>query len=205
MKNFGILLRGKSLENINLILNNFNNCMIVNNFKIELSKFSKYFKEKNIIHFVNSMKSASLTQDQYKEFNINKIQFSFTKKHRNDLHSLKRINSIINYYKELNLDFNYSPNNLYEQIFNIHNTGVSSILYVSEILQPKNIWIIGLDFYQNDYMIKKNQSHQQKKSNDIDLVGSFLKIINNHQNINYNLISYYKNFPKLKNLNLIRI
>lgn len=205
MKNFGILLRGKSLEKANLILSEFNDCIIVNNFKVELSHYVESLKEKNIIHFVNAMPSTRLNISQYKKLNIKTIQFSFTKKQRDNKHSNKKIGTIISYYKSLNLNLNlhYAPDKLNEKISNIHNTGVTGILWVSECLKPENIWIAGLDFYENNYMVKKNASHQKKKSKDIDLFGSFIKIIKDNPNINYNLISYYKKFPKLENLNII--
>lgn len=205
MKNFGILLRGKSLEKADKIFDKFDDCMIVNNFKIEINKYSKYFKDKNIIHFANAMPSASLEPRQYKKFNINKIQFSFTKKYRQNKHSDERIGGIIKYYNGMNigLKLEYSTDRLYEGIFNIHNTGVACILYVSECIKPDNIWIAGLDFYQSNYLVKKTTNKQKDKSQKIDMVGSFIKIVNDRPDIKYNLISYYKKFPKLKNLNLI--
>lgn len=206
MKDFGILLRGKSLEKSHLILDKFDYCMLVNNFKIELNKYVKHIVGKNIVHFVNAMTSASLTPKQYKKLGIKKVQFSFTKKHKDNPHSSKRIDGVIKYYNKLglNLKLEYTPNPLYKKIFNIHNTGVACVLYVSEYIKPDNIWLAGLDFYQTNYLVKETTSKQKEKTKKIDMIGSFINIVKSHPNIKYNVISYYDKFPKLKNLNIIK-
>ena len=204
MKNFAILLRGQSLKKLDLIINRFDNCFIVNDFKVELSFCEKLIKGKHITHFVNSQKSASLYKKDYIRLNIKNIQFAFTKKHLENKHWKKKIRGIEKYYISIGFKPSYIPNKYYEEILRIRNTGVTSILYVSEIIKPKNIWLIGLDFYYSNYMIKKNSSHHLNKSKDIDLYGSFIKIVKIHPNIQYHILSSYKKFPKLPNLNIIK-
>ena len=206
MKNFGILLRGKSLEKVNLIIDKFDDCILVNNFKVELNKYVKDLKGKNIVHFANAMPSAGLEKQQYKLLNIRKIQFSFTKKYRENYHSKQRIDGVIKHYNNLKigLKLEYTTDRLYEQIFNIHNTGIAGVLYVSECIKSKNIWIAGLDFYQTNYLVKSTTSKQQEKSKKIDMTGSFISIVKNHPDIKYNVISYYNDFPNLENLNIIK-
>jgi len=202
MKNLGILLRGQSLKKLDLIINRFDNCFIVNDFKVELSFCEKLIKGKHITHFVNSMMSASLYEKQYKRLNIKDIQFAFTKKHLNNWK--KKIKTVEKHYKSMGFKIEYIPNKYYEEGLRIRNTGMVSILYTSEIIKPKNLWIIGLDFYYSNYMVKKNASHHLNKSKEIDLYGSFIKIVEEHPKINYHLLSCHKKFPKLSNLNIIK-
>lgn len=204
MKNFGILLRGQSLKRLDLIYKQFDDCFIVNDFKVELRFCENFLKNKNITHVVNGMKSAALTQRQYKKFNINNIQFAFTKKHLDNKHWKRKIKMVEEYYKSTGLKIEYIPNKYYEDTLRIRNTGVVSVLCASEIIKSKNIYIIGLDFYYSDYMVKKNAPHHLDKSKEIDLYGSFIKIVEEHPNLQYHVLSNHKNFPKLSNLNIIK-
>jgi len=204
MKNFGILLRGKSLNKLNLISDKFDDCFIVNDFKIEFSFCEKFIKDKNIIHFVNSMRSASLYKNQYEKLGVKNIQFAFTKKHLENKHWKKKIKIAEEYYKSIGFKPSYIDNKYYEKALKIRNTGMVSILHASEIIKPKNLWIIGLDFYYSNYLVKKNFSHQLGKSKEINLYGSFIEIVGEHPKINYYLLSNYKKFLKLPNIKIVK-
>ena len=195
MKNVGILLRGKSIEKLPLIKDKFNDCYIVNSWKKEIEIFRDYLKNKNIIHCVNSMKDASLTKKQYCEFNIKNVLFAFTKSMYNRKYDIKKY-----YIKKGIKNFEYVHEKYIDKIMDIKNTGVNCIFYMSEIVKPKIIWIVGLDFYRESYLIKQNASHQLEKSKKIKLIDSFINIVNAHPNINYVIITYFKNLPKLNNL-----
>jgi len=203
MKNFGILLRGKSLEKIDLIIDKFDDCMIVNNFHVEFSIFEGEFKEKKITHFVNTKKG--MDESYYKQFGIKDVRLAITEKHIQMKHSMvDKIEKCIKYYKNMGINVEYSPDYLYQKILKIRNSGISCILYVSECIKPDNIWIAGLDFYYIDYMVKKNKLNHCQKSKDIDLFGSFINIVKEHPMIQYNVVSYYDRFPELENLNILK-
>lgn len=197
----GILLRGKSLEKIPLISDKFNDCYLINNFKEELGLFGKYIKGKNIIQFANSMTSSTpLKKDQYKRFNINTIQFSFTK----SMYTKKR--DLVKFYNEIGVkNIRYLDGNYEDTSRSISNTGVCCIFYVSEFIKPKRIWMAGLEFYHENYLVKKNYSHQLAKTKKIGLVESFINIVKKYPDIEYNLITYYKKLPKIDNLNILEI
>jgi len=197
----GILLRGKSLEKVPLIVDKFDDCYIVNNFEQEIEMFGEHIKEKNIVQFANSMlKPTPLKKDQYKRFNIDIVQFSFTKA------MYKRKKDLIKFYKGLGVkNVRYLPDK-YEKITRgISNTGVCCIFYVSEIIKPKRIWITGLEFYRENYLVKNNYSHQLAKTKKIDLVGSFVNIVKKYPHIEYNLTTYYEKLPELDNLNILEV
>ncbi len=197
----GILLRGKSLEKLPQIADKFDDCYIVNNFEQEIEMFGEHIKEKNIVQFANSMlKPTPLKKDQYKRFNIDIVQFSFTKA------MYKRKKDLIKFYKGLGVkNIRYLDSN-YEAISrSISNTGVCCIFYVSEFIKPKRIWMVGLEFYRENYLVKKNYSHQLNKTKKIGLIDSFIDIVKKYPHIEYNLITYYKKLPKIDNLNILEI
>ena len=195
----GILLRGKSLEKLFLIHNKFDKCYIVNTFTTELGIIEEYVRNKSIAHFVGGTTNCALqSKKQYRKFNIKEVQFSFTK----SMHARKF--TLIRFYNSLGIEkIEYLPEEYRDITKAIRNTGMCCIFYVSEIIQSTTIWIAGLDFYRENYLIKDNSSHQLLKSKEINMVGSFVKIVKDHPDIEYNLVTYYKELPKLGNLNIL--
>jgi hypothetical protein len=200
MDDVGILLRGKSLEKLSLIIDKFNHCYIVNDFKKELNFVGKYIKGKNIIQYSNSMMDAMLVANNYKKFNISEVNLSFTKS------MFKNKYNIVGEYKKRGVKRVIFLADQYEQdTRSIHNTGVCCIFYVSEVIKPKRIWMIGLEFYHSNYLVKKNLAHQLVKTKKIKLIDSFIKIVKDHPSIEYNVITYFKNLPRLDNLNIMEV
>lgn len=203
MDDVGILLRGKSLEHIALIHDKFKDCYIVNGCGEEIDMFEQYIKGKNIVHFVNSgSRSILFNKRQYGKYNINQAIFSFTKR----MITAARMIKLRDLYASYGVSkFNYIPEKYRGIVESIRNTGVNCIFYVSEILKPKRIWLAGLDFYYENYLIKENSEHHLPKSKKIDLTGSFVKIVKNHPNIEYNLVTYCKELPKINNLTILEV
>ena len=196
----GILLRGRSLEKVSKISDKFNTCYLTNDFNRELEKIKKFINGKQIVHFVNSMESAALPKGQYDSLNIQDVQFSFTtsmykekrKRRKTDLKKL---------YTGRNIKF--LPEKYEPMTRSISNTGVCCIFFVSEIIKPDAIWITGLEFYNDNYLVKKNASHQLTKARKIGMVKSFVDIVKQHPQINYHILTYYKKLPKLSNLEIL--
>jgi len=198
VNNVGILLRGKSLTRVKSIHKTFNCCYIVNDFKKEIRKVEPYIKGKEIIHVVNSMDDAGLRRVDYKDFNIKKMVFAFTRE------MYKRSRPIERHYKKMGVpNHEYFPDSYTERLLQTRNTGLNSILYVSDIIRPKNIWIVGLEFYQEDYLVKKNSKHHSKKAKKIKMIETFLDIVREHPNISYYMITYCKELPNdINNLHI---
>jgi hypothetical protein len=113
---------------------------------------------------------------------------------------------LIKFYNSLGIEkIEYLPEEYRNVTESIRNTGMCCIFYISEIMDYKTIWITGLDFYHGNYLIKDNSPHHLLKSKSIDMIGSFVKIVKNHPNIEYNLITYCKDIPKIDNLNILEI
>ena len=175
LENFGVLCKGKSILDLPEIEKKFNSCYIVNNFNNELFHFENIFKKKKIIHFVNRLRTAALKKNTYKYFKIHKIQMAtpfnlFDKNFMKSYLTYKyfRLN-VSTMSKDVLQKFHYTGNDDYKYKF--PNTGIFSVLFASEILKVKNIYIIGLDFYTDDYLYKS------KTTNPVEITHQrFLKL-----------------------------
>ena len=59
VENFGIILKGKSIEKLPEVSKSFNDCFIINNFDEEIKVIGDHLLGKNIVHFTNrSFKTA---------------------------------------------------------------------------------------------------------------------------------------------------
>ena len=88
------------------------------------------------------------------------------------------------------------------------NAGVLALCYTLDVIRPKNLWICGLDFFNEDYIFRRSHqtplSLQQKKMQDSKLPQKTMEIISLYKHININLYSYYKNLNAPSNVNLLK-
>ena len=211
LNSLGILCRGSSLMDLPKIEKYFDKCFIVNNFEREAYHFKEILKKKEIIHFVNRSSYTVLKKKTYKFFNINSIQMAapFNLFDKNLM-----ISFLIYKFFSLNVStmpkyilhkFDYTGNKAYKNKF--PNTGILSILYAAEILKVKNLYIIGLDFFTNDYFFKnefsKGVASNYKKFVDLKIFEYFLEFINKNADTKFFLKTNYKFKVKPDNLILI--
>ena len=62
----------------------------------------------------------------------------------------------------------------------------------------------GFSSNKEPYLIKPNYSHQREKTEKIKLEESFITIVKNYPQINFNLVTYYKGLPKIPNLHVVK-
>ena len=216
LENFGVVLKGASLSKLSKISDNFDHCFIVNNIdknvdpnKTEYNLVAPNIEGKEIAHFVNRLPTTPLLKKHYLKLNIKHIQFSKTKLD----FRLKKMKKLYESYgltchclpKEL-LNYNVCFEGL-GNFKNKHpNTGVLSIIYVAHILKPTNIWIIGLDLYQSDYLFRRPwQSplkNQMERMDGLKMLEHFMEILKTHPNVNFKLVTN-TSFPDVDNLEII--
>lgn len=216
LENFGVILKGSSIIRLKEVANRFEDCFIVNNIdknksneNSEYSLIAPLIKNKNIVHFVNRLKTAPLLKKHYKELGIKNIQFTKAELDA-ELTKVKRI------YNSYGLTCHKLPESLltYNNYFlgkgdyerKHPNTGVLSIIYAVHIIRPSNLWIVGLDFYETDYLYRRpwhwELKNQRDKMERLDIPGQFIELVKNNPNINFNLISN-ATLPKINNLNIL--
>ena len=210
LENFGVVLKGASLSRISEISNKFQHCFIVNNNNLEYKNLSKFIIDKEIAHFVNRSMTAPLKRKYYKELKIKNIQFNKAEIDE-DIEKVKRI------YEKFGLTCHMLPEELidYNEYFSGKgdyerkhpNTGVLAIIYAVHVIKPKKLWIIGLDFYQSDYLFRRRWNNplsgQREKMERLDISGQFIKLVKENPNIEFNLITNSNSLPKIDNLNIL--
>ena len=214
LENFGVILKGASVQRINEVYHNFNNCFMVNNFDrnvdndcSEWSTVHPYLSGKKIVHFVNRLDTAPLLPKHYKKLGIENVQFTKTF-YDNRLKHMKRIYEsyelTCNLLPEELLEYNKSFDDSYSQKH--PNTGVLAIIYAAHMLRPKNLWVIGLDFYQGDYLFRrpwmaplKQQREKMKRTN---MVNHFVDVVKKNSSVNFKMITN-ATLPKIENLQIL--
>jgi hypothetical protein len=73
-KNFGLLLKGASLDKLPRYKNYFDQCIVVSDYDDELRVIGDQLLGKKIIHFRNRTMAASLTKDNHIKYNISHVQ-----------------------------------------------------------------------------------------------------------------------------------
>ena len=209
LEDFGIILKGSSVSRLSEVSNNFNHCFIVNNNNLEFKNLAPLIKGKQIVHFVGRGKNAALKRRFYNELEIKNVQFN--KAELDD-----KIERMIKLYNSYGMTCHMLPKELipYNAFFSgvgdyktkHPNTGVLSIIYGAHIIKPKKLWIIGLDFYESDYLVRRRGvtplKDQRNKMERLNLSGQFIKLVEDNPNIDFQLITN-ANLSKVKNLNIL--
>ena len=201
IENFGILLKGKSLELFVKHCDSFNDCFIVSDFEYELPLVGDYIKGKNIIHFTNRYFESRLKRKTYIDYNIKHLQLgqSFRFNH------YRLIRTYI-YHRLVNMSLNLhllpdSLNNFDNDIpeeysYKFPNTGLLAVVYALEIIKPKNLWIFGLDFYSEDYLTLQQPGNyiSSRKNPELNvLFNSKERLMKQKQKGRYRQIKLYQN------------
>jgi len=217
LDNFAVILKGSSVKNLPKFSSNFNDCFLVNNIDrnvnqedSEYNVIAPEIRGKNIAHFVNRLTTAPLLKEHYEELNIKNVQFSKIKLD----HMLSNVKG---YYESCNLTCHLLPEELleYNKFFseeyaNKHpNTGVLAVVYAAHMLKPKTLWVIGLDFYQKDYLFRRpwqapleNQQNKMKRTN---MINHFVDVVEKNPDVSFKLITGATGIPKVENLEIISV
>lgn len=210
-RNFGVMLKGKSLEQLPKYSDEFRHCFLVNNFDKELSAVGDCLLNKGCVQFVNRLQTAYLTAENYKRLGIRDIQLPKVSSFAD-----RALKQAIRHYKSLNLRTHFLPKQLLkfnkqdfgkEYAKKYPNTGIMAIIYALEMLAPETLWIAGLDFYQSDYLARRAHQNplvvQQAKMERTNLVKVTSNIFRRYPNTQINMISYYKGFPDVPNVTIL--
>jgi hypothetical protein len=244
IKSFGIVLKGKSVENLPKIATEFNDCFIVNNFDLEMEIVGDSLLNKNIVHFVCRTMTTPMTPDNYRKLNIKEIQLAnsgvlellvptksiiykldgtgsqaYTAENKRlpavKLPVMVSLIKAIRHYQSLGLKTVFLPKDMINRSKDIYgaefakkfpNTGQLAMYYTIEIIKPKNLWVIGLDFYQADYLCREGRPHmatielqrtKMKRMNAVKVVEDW---ITEHPEINFNIVTYYEGLKPQDNL-----
>lgn len=217
-ENFGLLLKGASLDKLPKYHDRFDECIIVSDYDDELEVFGEFLLNKQITHFTNRSFSSSLKRKNYKKYGIENVQLGqvFRWNHYTLIKTFIRYQLMfadlrVTFLPEELLEVNKSFGEEYALKF--PNTGILSVIYVLNIIKPKNLWIFGLDFYAREYAVEQIKNpvdenspleQRDKKIKRLELVKYTHELLNKKsEETNINLVTYYKDWPNSKNIRVL--
>ena len=215
INDFGLLLKGASLEKLADYNTEFNHCFIVSDFDDELTQIGGLIAGKEITHFTNRSIQARLSKDNYLKYKIRNIQLGqvFRANHFRLMQTFlcykaMRIGLKIYSLPERLLDYHVQFGDEYALKF--PNTGMLSFLYALKMIKPKRLWVFGMDFYSSPYMVdQKTQpltiglQQQMDKLERLNLHGWAVNIIESSPDTEVQMCSYYDGWPKIKRFRLL--
>jgi len=209
LDNFGLILRGRSIEKIRLAANKFEDFIIVNNFDKEVGATGKYLQGKRGVQLVNMELTAKCERKNYELLGIKDIMFSRREKKGHRM-------APIGPYRQLGLRVHFTPDEVWKCLKDypnadkrkkFPNTGMLGFSYCVYYLAPKNLWIVGLDFYHADYLFRRSHQTvwevQRRRTDSNQLVEVFVKTVKKNPNINFHMVTYCEVLPNLPNLEIL--
>jgi len=207
---FGVVLKGKSIELLGEVEHNFENCFIVNNFDMEIEAVGDILKNKNCVQFVNRLLTAPLTRSNYEMLGVRHIQLPKATSFLDF-----KMREVMKVYSDYGMTLHYLPKSLLEFNKNFGkeyakkcpNTGAMAIYYALKMLRPKVLWVIGLDFYQHDYLFRRTHQNplelQREKMDRINLVQVMADLFKSNPDTQIKMVTYCDDFPELENVEII--
>lgn len=209
LDNFGLILRGHSLEKINLVADKFKDFLIVNNFDKEVKVTGKYLQKKRGVQLVNMELSAKCTRKNYSLLGINDIMFS---RREEEGHRKAKVGA----YTSIGLRTHFTPPQVWKYLKDypraedrkkFPNTGMLGFAYCVYYLKPRNLWIVGLDFYHADYLFRRPHqtvfAKQRRMTDSNELVKVFIKTVKRNPKVNFHIVTYCEELPNLPNLEIL--
>ena len=167
-----IMAKGESLKRLNeLDKYNIDECILVNGFRDELNmKFIwDYIKDKKIIHLMANQNNPPcyLHKRQYQKLNL---EYCIVNREKSNLKSYK-IKYNVNDHPakiavesyDIGIEVKYLPEDIQkggyiDEIKSLWaSSGLLALLYASWYLKRNPIYMIGQDFHENRYLVKKRR------------------------------------------------
>lgn len=212
----GIIGRGPSVYRLDLCYKKFNHCYLTGEFNNTLYKIEKYLIGKEIVLCTMQQFRYRTSEQNCKKFNIKNIQVSSqegTIDHRKCIKKLSDLKVIGFAKKHYEIVDRINKNNRIKvgSIFSTGMSGVISALYFN----PKDIYIIGLDFYDKSvkpYFVREDMDDPYVERIDFSIKGlrkgmieGIYSICGAFPNINLHLYTTYGGIKSKNNLNVIYV
>jgi hypothetical protein len=158
-----ILGRGTSLKKLSVYDSiEDQNISIINNFnyELDLDYIKDFLKGRSVTQFINRETASFLKKEHYINFNIKCVLNVLHKEYsKSPIKSIFEQNNIVTQcLPDSILDFSKDGKGGFP------TTGILSIIYSTVVLNEKNIYIVGIDFYDTNYnsgRISKDYQNQK--------------------------------------------
>jgi len=210
VESFAVLGKGQSLLELEKYHNEFRHCFLVNNFDEEIPIIGSHLRDNQCVHFVNKLKTAVMRREHYRDLDIRHVQYCVSKvwgdrtllgpalRYRiNGLKTHKLPKQLLRHNKNFGKGYELKA----------PNTGLLALWYALEIIQPKILWVIGIDFYEADYVVRRPWANpievQRDKMSRLDIPGEVGRAFSCHPGIAINMVTKYSQFQSAKNVRLL--
>jgi hypothetical protein len=200
MKKAIVIASGESIRHICSIKDEIKDChaYIVNaNVVHAMNLYPDIFESLKISHIANRMLPSILPKEVYLKYGIKEVCFTVPKVRKNEI--TKSIEKLQSYNIE-GLHYHFVPPELqmlYSTMNNITFYGIMRALYMDRAME---IDIIGLDFWEGEYLQKQSTDFQKKIPFEKNLYTLFYKLISSHMDTQFKLYTVSKKGFRLSNL-----
>lgn len=209
----GVICRGSSVYRFDLCYKKFDHCYLSGEFNNTLYKIEDYLKNKKIVLCIMQQSRYRTSEQNCKKFGIKNLQVRCqegTKCHRDNIIKFPdlRVSGFTKRHYEIVAMLNDGKSNDDRSIFSTGLSAIISALYFN----PKNIYVIGMDFYNKSvkpYFVKEDQDIAHVGQIDISIKGlraGMLESINSMCDLfpdtNLHLYTSYRGIRSKNNLNV---
>jgi hypothetical protein len=164
--------------------------------------FEDQLKGKNVTHFLNADRRSYLGKGAYKRLGITDGIIGWTRLHElpgkgKVSRGKNTVAAAVNKYSKA-LRMRHLPDFYYDFCWSMKSAGLLCLFYVSRELMPKDIWVLGMDFYVVDYLVQR--AGKCRPVNTLDMARDFATIVNSYPDVTYNVKTYYKELPEFPNV-----
>lgn len=206
LESIGVLCRGSSLKMLEQASKEFDHCFLVGQFDVALSRIGKFVLGKKIVQLINksTIQTNKYTCDKY---DIKDIQCNFDGWLDREMSDGRK--DLLNKIKHKNkwAVVHPAPPGIRERRgdkIDWVTTGIFCI-DLACFLQPKQITIIGLDFYESDYFVQEKVHVPLKKNKDRrkEMLKMFRLITERDSDIQFNVYTHSKTLKTTNNIKAI--
>tara|TARA_B100000614_G_scaffold262915_1_gene301224 strand:- start:42441 stop:43094 length:654 start_codon:yes stop_codon:yes gene_type:complete len=204
LDSIGVICRGASISKISKVSDRFEACFLVGQFENGLLKIGNYLCNKHIVQVIN--KCAIQTDRKVcEQYRIRDIQCNFGSYFGEELSEGKT--ALFKKIRKKNpwAEVHLVPEGLTARrpMDKWETTGIYAV-DLACFFQPKEIHVIGLDFYESDYFAKE-KLHAGIKANRARgraMREQFMKLVDRDRNIHFNVVTHSRHLKSGENLSV---
>jgi hypothetical protein len=206
------------------VAGNFDNCYVVNHFEKELSQFRDIFDSMEITQFINRRGTVRMSKQTYEDFGITELQYNMPQfingwwrkqriPHMQTLQADKKTKKRWREYcDDYGLVLLWLPDDVLfwnewfairhvenypgEYMWKHPNTGIQACIVAAETKGSEEIYVVGLDFYQDDYLHRRDVclplTRQRAKMKRTRMIEHFEDVLDHYKDIQWHIVTNYK-------------
>ena len=210
IKTCAVICRGKSSTRLSELDDQYDICILVNEWKTELDKFdfiSNFIKtQKNVIHTINRDGRSLLRKEQYEKYAISHCMLNV----REPEYTQSPLKKHLDRYgiKSTFLSEDMVPISK-TGAGGFPSTGILAVAHAAQVVKADVVHVIGLDFFEDDYfshhshsMKSEAQDYQKKKG--LVMKGFAHELLSKFPNIKFTFFTNSSFDPNLSNVKIVR-